>query len=757
MKRLLIAPLLLAALAVPSTAHADGAILDVVYELPLQGATSGWAMVARPLAVYQSDGQHVVGVDLGTGLVRWQYDTKGVPIRTIRNVGDLILVHARDLVLLDPATGTVEWTYPLECDARGSCQLYADAIHEESFVSIGFGGSRTSVLPVDFRSRSQTWPSWVDVGPTARAWSDGKHILLSDPTGTTLTAVDFGMGRMRWRAELPARRSGHMTAPLSVWSSDVGVHVYRAVPGGGASIIDTLSLADGSLVRRVSGVRCPADVSRCGVIPGSGGAVSWLLPPPSDRRKGHVMLHDFNRGTAPVDSQGALAGPPVVLEGTLAVYGWWKSHSIELVARWLPTGNFAWRREIPGSGGRLHLVADRSSVVVAVEPDGLLARLSVVDGEMQALGFLTLAGEPITGIHPGEQDTVVTTSQRILVVGARSASELAQKMRSSYAAGEPALAEALDDRIVRLARFMPAAARAHAVSMRHGFLRVYAAFAAGGDASKALRRLAEIVQQGPADSPELLVETARGLNNAATEWFLGHRGGADSAQAAAFADVVKGWLRQLRAVDLAKLDVPSRDVINAAGLQVSEVLAATRRDGVALELLRALAAGPFGLTPATLPSPLRRFVARQAAATLRSAAAGARSAPLETSVEKVASVFNLPFFDGVVPFDDPHREKLEDLRDYVTAPSRRTVTRVTQAAARAWDELGSGAGLRDEIECFESCQRRHLTCERPCVSKAACDSANLACVDSCETTRRPDWPRPVPEPGPPRPAFFGCL
>ena len=262
-----------------------------VRTLTLEKGKARWATFFGPHVVFQPDGRFIQGVHEQTGLVRWQYDAGEIPIRRVLRRGDDAVVVAQDLALMSLENGDSLWSFPLGCRKDGSCQLTPAHLDTRRAVLLGFDAKPNSIVVVDLRARAQAWPGWVQVGEIGRLDADDRMILVSDPTGRNVTAVDPGMGRIRWKALLPAGAGAAGTRPLRMWTTVAGAHIFRALPGGmGPSRIDTLALTDGQLKGTNRAVACsgslrePQPEER--TLPGRS-CCAWLHAP----RSGAHLLH----------------------------------------------------------------------------------------------------------------------------------------------------------------------------------------------------------------------------------------------------------------------------------------------------------------------------------------------------------------------------------------------------------------------------------------------------------------------------------
>ena len=748
--------LALAAFAVaPSAARGEGRLLQVAHEVPLDEGAARWAGLYEGWVVAQTNEREIRAIDPATGLVRWRYTAAGAPIRRIERRTRQLVVIAQDLQIVSLADGTVDWTYPLGCRPDGTCQLTPIGLDDQRLYLMGFAGAPDSLMVVDLVSRDEAWPTWAQVGPIARADVSESVILVAADDGRTVTAVDRGMGRVLWKTTLPNGAGAAGAVPARLWADDAGAYVWRAVPNGaGPSRIDVLGRKDGAATRAVTSVTCSRGLDGCGVFPGKASAVVWDAARAATGGVGHIMVHDLVSGTSPVDTQAYLIGPPVTALERLAVFGDRRGGRVHLEARRLPDGAEAWSKRCPeleaasGAPPRVTL-AVAGGVVYAIFPEaGRVTGLALGDGAMAAFGEIDLAGEEVRNVFLDGESLLLTTDRRVLAVVGTPIDELAAELKKALGSGETERAQRLDAMIVRLARQFEAAAAAHGVMIRYAFLVAGHAFATGGGPGP-LEAAREHLRVASDRSVAPLVAAATAINNLLVDVLFNAPDGfpeGTTPQLEALADTYAEQL-DLIAAPLKGAPENARDRIRAAGLDLVEALARADRPDGAVRLLGALARAPVDLTPSALPSPARYVIAQTAAASARQAGTDARARRVDQAVERLVGVLDLPFAEVVIPAHDASRLQIQVWRDGLETPQRREVAALAKEAARAWASIGQPRP-DGQLECFEACQRRRLTCERPCVDAASCQGLLRACADACDRTGNPFWTGP--ETTPPR-------
>ena len=739
-RRVLAWTVALVALSLSAPARAEeGRMLELARAIAVEHGPTPWATLFEGNVVHQVDPHRIVGVDLETGLTRWEYRAGAVPIRRIHRNGELLVITATDLQLVSLRDGSVVWTFPMGCRPDGECQVRAIHVDDRRAVLKGFGARPDSLMLVDLASREQAWPSWVDIGPF-RHVEVGEHLILAgDPTGRHITAVDPAVGRVRWKVEL-----SDGAPPLRMWTSDAGAHVFRAHPGGrGTSEILTLAMADGARGRTVTGVSCSGNLADCGVLPGAGSAVSWDVGRVARGGPGHVVVHDLAAGTTTLDEQAYYTGRPLLVAGRLLILGHVERGQVTVEGRWLPGGKLAWSRRVPGDGRGLQMAFGAGQVYVVDGRSGAVSGLSVRDGTVRTFGVVDLKGERAGAVFPTPLGLLVATERRLAALRDRPLSEIVADLRRALLAGEDARVEELDRLVVRLASQLDEAAAAHGLVLRHALLLATEAVRRGGGGPE-LARVGDLLARTPAGRLEPVLDFAAGLNNLLSEHVLSRPGEAGDPTSAGLAALSQTWLGRLELLGkaLEEADAGARERITATGLQLAEALDRAGRYPAAWNVLRTLDRLPLALDPHTLPTPSRRIVARRAADLAKRAAGEARKGDVGTAVETLGSALALPFAAVIIAREDPSRLQIEIFLTGQEEPRRRELTVIAKEAARDWAQLiPAGAPLRS-LECMEACQRRWLTCERPCVPRPACDESNLACVDACERSLQPEWPAP---------------
>ena len=716
---------------------ADGQMLELSTSVAVEGGATPWATLFEAYVVYQSGDRRIVGADLETSLVRWEYRSDEVPIRRIHRRGDLLVIAAADLQLVSLRDGSVVWSFPLGCRAGGECQLREVYIDDRRALLQGFGDAPDSLLTIDLDSREQAWPSWVNVGPIRLADFDERLILVADPSGRKITAIDPAVGRVRWAGILTEG-----PPPVRMWTSEHGAHVFRARPGGASELI-SLSLSGGTIVRTFRGVTCSGGLDACGVHTGAAGAATWDVARVARGGPGHIAMHDLASGSTTMDDQAYFIGRPLLVGGRLLVLGRSSNGRVTIEGRWLPAGRLAWSRRIAGSGRGLQMALGAGVVYVADGQSGAVTGLSVRDGSVKTFGVVALDGERVAGVFPAPEALLVGTPDRVVVLRERPVDDIVGELRRALVAGEAARADELDRLVVRLASQLDEAAAAHGLVLRHALLQAAVALDRGAGEAE-MGRAAELVERTPAGRPAPVVIFSVALNNLLSERFLAPAGPVRPPVASALGRLAEAWVGRLELLGavLKDADSETRAVLATAGLQLVEALDRVRKTEPAWKLLRTLDLLPLGLEPESLPTPPRRIVAQQASLLAKRASGEARGGRLDAALETLRAALALPFVAGVIGRDDPSRLQVEVFLSGEEEPRRRELTVIAKEASRSWGQLLPDDAPLPALECLESCERRWLTCERPCVSRAACDETNLACVASCERSLAPAWPAP---------------
>ncbi len=736
-------------------------VLELRRTLDLESGSAPWASTYENYIVYQADATTILGVDIATGLIRWRYSAGDIPIQSIRRSGKRLIIVAADLQIVELSRGRIEWSYPLGCRRGGRCQLSPVWMSDKWVVLAGFNDAPDSLQVLSLEARSESWPSWAKVGPIGKVSADERMILVANPDGCTVTALDRTVGRVRWTAELPeiSHRPPGCSELDRMWSTPEAVHVYRAVTGGRRpSLVFSLSTKDGSLIRTARGALCPSNGS-CGAQPADAGVVTFGVPDAGTGRPGHVTIHDLDHGTRPVDDQSYFAAEPLTLAGRVVVLPRRESGQLTIDTLMLPRGRRLWKRSLADVPGPVHLMAAPGVLTVIQESRGLVHGLSLRDGSVQTFGAMDTGDEKIVDVFPCEIGVLVTTAKKLFLFAERPIGELATSLRKALIQGNHAKVDDIDRALVRLAGDLEEAAKAHGLVLVHASLACAAGLARGAEAP-AFRRAAELLDRTPSGAVASLVAFSRSFNNVLVDWVVPEPSRVQVEGAGELSRLATVWKDKVEsaraALESGKGEI--RESVLGMGLNLVEALERTGQSGAAWEVLQALQGLSGGLNPASLTPAVRRIVSRRVAPLSREALALARSGDAQGALDRLMEAASLPLAASVTAGKPELLSEIQGLHGGREGRvGHRTVAHLALQAYKEWGTEPAPDAAMDELACYEVCQRAWTACERPCVSRASCDAANMACVESCEASGRPAWRRPISDPVPTDPAFIKCL
>ena len=729
----------------PSPLAAESRVFELARVEARDPAASGWAILDRGALVLEDQPGRIIARDLESGRTRWRHVAEGGFVREVIRRGGELVVVSRDLAILDLATGRLLWRFPLGCQPDGTCDFTPAWVGARGALLTGFGDARDAIVLVDFDARGDLWAAPAVVGRVGAVAVDAERVLVVDPQGRSVVALDAATGTIAWRTWLG--RTPFRT--LRLWSDAGAVHVLRApLDGGGTDRIDTLDAATGVRVRRLAIAPCRPGVASCGVRPVAGGVLVWDAPAGGRSGVGHVVLHDFSRGETPLDIESYLVAPPVVVDERTLVVAERHGKRVQLRAYGVPDGALRWRRSTPGlppaAGGRdaLLLAAGEGGVVTIAPATGLVTGLSAEDGSVTGFGLLELPVEALAAMEADVDGVTIRTRSAIVALRARPTTGLSDELRDALADGDGHRVRVVDTLAVRLARDLPGADATHGAALRHALLVAYHE-AARGVSPPSLEGARERLDATPAGHLEPVLTFARALHDLLADWILDEPDDRLAAIGPALEGLADAWIGRLGHLEepLLLASTTDRTLMRAAGIDLAVALVRAGRSAPAVRLLAALDGAPIALFASDLPGELLDAVARDAVETAREAAQAVRLGQSAVAVRRLEDAARVPFGDSLFGFDDRLRRRILDLR-FSGGVDSKELAALAGATLEAW-ETAARRTRAGEGDCVAACARRRVPCERPCVSARACDDAHLGCVSGCRTSGEATWAAPT--------------
>ncbi len=759
--------LLAAMIATPASrvalAHESGTVFMLSRTLPATPGPPLWAGNRENHVVLQTSPSVLRSLDPRTGLVRWQIDRGAVPLRHVHPGPRTLALTALDLEIIQLRDGTREWSYPLGCREDGVCQLTPVHVDSERAVVLGFDETPDSVMLLNLRGRRQAWPSFTALETIGRVDVDPELILAGDREGERLSAISTSMGRVLWTVALPESRPGETVARL--WRAGGHVYALRVPPEDRRqSRVDIFKQDDGEWLRALRGPICSQGPDGCEVIPAAESLIVYDSAAARSDETAHITVHNLASGRTLLDEQTRLASVPLVLGGHMLVLPRAQNGRVRLEARALPNGEVVWSRALTVTAPEVLLLPSAQVIYLVERATPRMYSLSVVDGEILALGALDLpgdeiAGETIHGMWPSDNGLILATTDTVALVEERPATIFHERLKEALAQRDSTVAGGFEDLVRPVIGEIHAADRVHALLVAHAALSATHLLAQGDDPRAEIARLVRLLERIPPTAGSLFATAARHCHALVVDWLLPATTEQSAMLRQPLLTLAEHHGSQLTSLGdaLTTLSREERAVTSALGFELLDALVRLEEHEAGATLLRRLLRAPLEVTVSALPPAARAIVAHELAAAADRARSQARAGDPEEALAILKAALEREEAEAVLATGDPLRQELAKLARGERRLTPRSIHAVAGRGYREWSARARNPDEHELVECFEACQRRFRSCVRPCVAREACNAANLNCVDTCERTGQLSWQRPPTTVDVSAPEFLQCL